>query len=101
MKLRLEGANSNFLAPGDRKEHVATACAFHKGRRRKGVANSHNRRGAVSEEIRCPDCESLNVEEISDEVIFGSEEAHDESAKKTKPHKYECLDCRFVFFKRV
>jgi rubredoxin len=52
----------------------------------------------MPEEIRCPECESLNVEKIPDKVTFGSEEAHDELAKEIRPHKYECLDCRFIFF---
>jgi DNA-directed RNA polymerase subunit RPC12/RpoP len=52
----------------------------------------------MPEEIRCPDCESLNVEEIPDKVTLGPEEAHDESANETKPQKYECLDCRQIFF---
>jgi DNA-directed RNA polymerase subunit RPC12/RpoP len=51
----------------------------------------------MPEEIRCPECESLNVEEVLDKMTFAPEEPHDELAKETKPLKYECLDCRVIF----
>jgi hypothetical protein len=60
--------------------------------------NSLNWREGMPKEIRCPDCESLNVEEIPDKVTPGPEEAYDELAKETKSQKYECLDCRLIFF---
>jgi hypothetical protein len=51
----------------------------------------------MPEEIRCPECESVNVEEIPDKATLGSEESHDELAEKRESHKYECLDCRVIF----
>jgi hypothetical protein len=51
----------------------------------------------MPEELKCPECESLNVEEVPDKVTFAPEEPHDELAEKRESHEYECLDCRVIF----
>ena len=52
----------------------------------------------MPEEIKCPECGSINIEEIPYKATVGPAGPHGELPKEAECHKYECLDCGMVFF---
>jgi hypothetical protein len=52
----------------------------------------------MPEEIRCPECRSLNIELIPYKATVGPGGPHGEYPKEAEYHKYKCLDRGLVFF---
>jgi DNA-directed RNA polymerase subunit RPC12/RpoP len=52
----------------------------------------------MPKEIKCPECGSINIEEIPYKAAVGPGGPHGELPKEAEYQKYECLDCGMVFF---
>jgi len=52
----------------------------------------------MTEDIRCPECRSINIEEIPYKAAVGPGRAKGKLPKETEYQKYKCLDCGLVFF---
>ena len=48
--------------------------------------------------IKCPDCGSYNIEEISHKATDRAEESPEEHPEEAEHIKYECLDCGLQFY---
>jgi len=49
-------------------------------------------------EIKCPECGSINTEGIPYKAAVGPGGPQGELPKKAEYQKYKCVDCGFVFF---
>jgi DNA-directed RNA polymerase subunit RPC12/RpoP len=52
----------------------------------------------MPEEIKCPDCGSINIEEIPYKAAVGPGGANGELPEEAEYRKYKCLDCGLAFF---
>jgi hypothetical protein len=52
----------------------------------------------MQEEIRCPECRSIDIEEVPYNAAVGPGEPQDELPKKVEYRNYKWLDCDLAFF---
>jgi len=52
----------------------------------------------MPEEIKCPECESYNIEKFPYKAAVGPGGAHGKYPKEAEYYKYKCVDCGLVFF---
>lgn len=52
----------------------------------------------MPEEIKCPECGSINIEKILDKAAVGPRGSSWGLPEEAEYRKYKCLDCGLAFF---